>query len=279
MHDVDSPIRRPLVALVATVLMMAAVAALGARQAAAPAKPKPAAAAPAAMPAPQGESIYLAIVRVKPGSWDDYVALQKSDNMPALQKGGRASRQAWRSSSGFGRPYEVAFLYPVKSWAEMDDVPPIRKALGADGEKALNAKMRPLIDDVRSFAMRSRPDLGFVSDQNARPTMGILAHIQVAPGKQASFESLLKTEWAPLLKKAGVPLYGVYEVTLGGNLGEFYTFTPIDKFAALDGGHPIMKVVTPAQFDLLSTKIGAVVSSVERTITKLDEDLSFGSMQ
>jgi hypothetical protein len=40
-----------------------------------------------------------------------------------------------------------------------------------------------------------------------------------------------------------------------------------------------MKVVTPAQFDLLSTKIGAVVSSVERTITKLDEDLSFGSMQ
>jgi len=109
--------------------------------------------------------------------------------------------------------------------------------------------------------------------------LGILSRIQVIPGKQAAFESILKTEWAPLLKKAGVPLYGVYEVTMGGTMGEYYTFTPIENFAVLDAGHPILKVVTPAQYNALLVKIGAVVSQVERTVDKLDEDLSYGPTQ
>ena len=67
-------------------------------------KPKPAAAAPMVDPMPPGASIYLSIVHVKPGSWEDYVALQKSEAMPGLQKGGRAARQAWRSQS-FGQSY------------------------------------------------------------------------------------------------------------------------------------------------------------------------------
>ncbi len=278
MCDFDSStIRWRFIAVVATIVVSGSVLMAGAPQATPPPKPKPAAAAPAPAPMP-GASIYLAVVHVKPGSWEDYVALQKAEGMPALQKGGRASRQAWRPQS-FGQSYQVAFLYPVKSWAELDDAPPMRKALGADGEKAYNAKVRPMVDGARAYALRERPDLGFVADQSARPKLGILTHIQVIPGKQAAFESLLKTEWAPSLKKAGVPLYGVYEVTLGGNLGEYYTFTPIENFASLDAGHPILKVLTQAQFNVLVGKIGAVVSSVERTIEKLDEDLSYGPMQ
>ena len=278
MRDFDSStLRWRFIALVATALVSGSVLMAGAPQATPAAKPKPAPAAPAAAPMP-GASIYLAIVHVKPGSWEDYVALQKAEGMPALQKGGRASRQAWRPQS-FGQSYQVAFLYPVKSWAELDDAPPMRKALGADGEKAYNAKVRPMVDGARAYALRERPDLGFVADQSAHPKLGILTHIQVIPGKQAAFESILKTEWAPLLKKAGVPLYGVYEVTMGGTMGEYYTFTPIENFAALDAGHPILKVVTPAQYNALLVKIGAVVSQVERTIDKLDEDLSYGAMQ
>ena len=266
------------IALVATTLVSGAVLS-AAPQATPAAKPKPAAVpAPAAAPAPEGANTYLSIVHVKPGSWADYVALQKSDTMPALQKGGRAARQAWRNQS-FGRSFEVAYLYPLKSWAELDGTPPLQKALGADGEKAYNAKIRPMLDDVHYYALRSRPGLGYVADASARPKMGILAHIKVTPGKQAAFEALLKNEWAPLLKKAGVPLYGVYEVTMGGMMGEYYTFTPIENFAALDAGHPIMKVVTPAQFNILVGKVGAVVTEVERTITKLDEELSYGSME
>jgi len=278
MRDLDSStIRWRFIALVATIVVSGSALMAGAPQATAP-KPKPAAPVPMVDPMPPGASIYLSIVHVKPGSWEDYVALQKSEAIPGLQKGGRAARQAWRPQS-FGLSYEVAYLYPVKSWAELDDVPPLRKALGADGEKAYNAKVRPMVDGSRYYALRARPDLGFVADQSAHPKLGILSRIQVIPGKQAAFESILKTEWAPLLKKAGVPLYGVYEVTMGGTMGEYYTFTPIENFAVLDAGHPILKVVTPAQYNALLVKIGAVVSQVERTVDKLDEDLSYGPTQ
>jgi len=224
----------------------------------------------------QADGDGLLITDVKPDSWDAYVALQKSEGIPALQKGGRDMRRAWRTQ-GIGRAYEVAYLYPIKTWGELDDDPPIRKALGADGEKAYNAKIRPMLVGSRSFALRLRTDLSYGLDAKEPPKMGILAHVQVAPGKQAAYEGSIKSDWIPALKKANVSLYAVYEVLLGGNMGEYYSFTPIDKFAALDAGHPIMKALTPAHYNLLATKMGANLSSVERSITKLDEDLSFGT--
>ena len=245
-------------------------------QAAPPAKaPAPAKPAAAAAAAPAGLQFLLAITDVKPDSWDAYVALQKAEGMPALQKGGRDTRRAWRTQ-GIGRAFEVAYLYPVKSWGELDDEPPIRKALGADGEKAYNGKIRTMLVSSRTVALRLRTDLSYGLDSAPPSKMGILAHVQVAPGKQAAYEGLIKSDWIPALKKADVALYGVYEVLLGGNMGEYYTFTPIDKFAALDAGHPIMKGMTPAQYSVLSSKMGANLSQVERSITKLDEDLSFG---
>ncbi len=242
------------------------------------APPKPAAAAkPAAAPAaPAGPSFLLSITNVKPEAWDAYVALQKAEGIPALQKGGRTVRRAWRSQ-GLGRGYEVAYLYPIKSWGELDDDPPVRKALGADGEKAYNAKLRQMIVGTRSYALRLRTDLSYGLDSGSAPKMGILAHVQVVPGKQQAFEGLLKSDWIPALQKAHVALYGVYEVQMGGTMGEYYTFTPIDNFAALDAGHPVMRALTAAQYTLLSSKLGATQSQVERSITKLDEDLSFGA--
>jgi hypothetical protein len=239
------------------------------------AKPAEAAKPAAAAAAPAGPQFLLAITDVKPESWDAYVALQKSEGIPALQKGGREMRRAWRTQ-GIGRAYEVAYIYPIKTWGELDGDPPIRKALGADGEKAYNAKLRPMVVSTRSFAVRLRSDLSYGLDSGS-PKMGILAHVQIAPGKQAAYEGQIKSDWIPALKKANVGLYAVYEVLLGGNMGEYYTFTPIDTFAALDAGHPIMKGMTPAQYNLLASKMASSLTQVERSITKLDEDLSFGS--
>jgi hypothetical protein len=260
--------------------MLSGVALLARTPQAAAAAPqtKPAAAAkPAAAPAAAaGPSVLLSITNVKPEAWDAYVALQKAEGIPALQKGGRAMRRAWRSQA-LGHGYEVAYLYPIKSWGELDEDPPVRKALGPEGEKAYNAKLRQMIVGTRSYALRLRTDLSYGLDSGSAPKMGILAHVQVVPGKQQAFEGLLKSDWLPGLQKAHVALYAVYEVQMGGNMGEYYTFTPIDNFAALDAGHPIMRALTAAQYTLLSGKMGATQSQVERSITKLDEDLSFGA--
>ena len=136
-----------------------------------------------------------------------------------------------------------------------------------------------MIVSTRSCALRLRTDLSYGLDSGSAPKMGILAHVQVVPGKQQAFEGLLKSDWLQGLpeKLWRVALYAVSQVQMGGNMGESLTFTPIDNFAALDAGHPIMRALTAAQYTLLSGKMGATQSQVERSITKLDEDLSFGA--
>jgi hypothetical protein len=63
---------------------------------------------------------------------------------------------------------------------------------------------------------------------------------------------------------------------MGGEMGEFYTFTPIANLAALDAGHPIIGALGQAGYAALVTKMGLTIRSVEREVMKLDEELSFG---
>lgn len=234
-------------------------------QAAAPATP--AASAPAIT---VGQ---LVMVNVKPEAWDEYVTLQKTEMMPALQKAGIERRRAWRPH-GLGRAFEVAYLYPLKSYGALDETPPLERAMGADGAKAFNARLRKLLTSVRYAAYRTRADLSYGLD-GAVPKMGVLARVLTVAGRQFEFEGFLKTQWGPALKKAGVPMYVVQEIVLGGEMGEYYTFTPIDKFAALDAGHPIMRALGQPEYQSLIGKMGPSIRSVERSVIKLDEELSF----
>jgi len=225
-------------------------------------------------PAPPASSLaQLVIVDVKPEAWDDYVALQKAETIPALQKGGIERRSAWRPQA-LGKGFRVAYIYPIASLGVMDDKGPIVKALGEDGAKAYNAKLRKLLNATQSLAIRTRPDMGY-GGGGPVPTLGVVAHVQTVAGRQFEFEAFLKDQWAPALKKAGVPLYGVHEVLVGGEMGEYYTFTPIPNFASLDSGHPILKALGQAEYQSLISKMGATLRSVEREVMKFDEELSF----
>jgi hypothetical protein len=225
--------------------------------------------------APANPLVQLIIVDVKPDSWDDYVALQKAETIPALQKAGIASRSAWRATSA-GRMFRVAYLYPMTTFGQFDDKGPMIKALGEEGAKAYNTKLRKLLANVEYRVLRRRDDLSFGLDGGPQK-LGVLAHVHTVPGRQSDWDALLKDQWAPALKKAGVSLYAVHEVVMGGAMGEYYTFTPIPNFAALDSGHPIMKTLGPAEYQALATKMGATLQNVEREVIKLDDGLSFDS--
>jgi hypothetical protein len=229
---------------------------------------------PAAQAAPAVSTLsQLIIVDVKPEAWDDYVALQKAQTMPALQKGGIERRSAWRPQS-LGRGFRVVYIYPLASLGVMDDKGPIVKALGEDGARTYNAALRKLLNATQSMAIRTRADLGYGLD-GPSPTLGVVARVQTVGGRQFEFEGFLKDQWAPALKQAGVPGYFVHEVLMGGELGEYYTFTPIQNFAALDAGHPIMKSLGQAGYASLLGKMGLTIRSVEREVYKYDAELSF----
>jgi hypothetical protein len=235
--------------------------------------------------------VMLRIVDVKPEMVSEFIALQKSETIPGLQKAGVEWRDAWRSAA-VGSPFTIAFITPLKSFAELDGEGPMQKALGQEGFRAYLQKVAKLAVGTRASILRTRPDLGFKEDSTASagssassgsstnaasqmPKLGVLANVQVVPGRQPDFEAILKGEWVPGLKKANISMYSVSEVVFGGGIGEYYTFTPIANFAQLEKGHPIQQALGEAGLNKLMAKMGPTIRHAERTIIRYDEELSF----
>jgi hypothetical protein len=239
--------------------------------------PQPATAAAATMKSSGPPFVMLRITDVKLDMMSEYVALQKSDTIPGLQKAGVEWRDAWRSAV-VGTANTIAFVTPLKSLADLDGDNPMQRAVGAEGYRAYMDKMSKVIASSRVYILRPRPDLGYRSEAagNDMPSkLGVLADVQVVPGRQPDFEAILKTEWAPGLKKANVPSYTVSEVLFGGGIGQYYTFTPIANFAALEKGHPIQQSLGEAGLNRLMAKMGPSIRHAERIIIRYDEELSF----
>jgi hypothetical protein len=218
--------------------------------------------------------LMLTLVDVKPDQMNDFVTLQKDETIPNLQKGGVEWRDAWRAGL-FGSTFTVAFVSPIVSFASLDGPSPIEKAVGAEGAKTYNAKVAKLVNGMRRYALRVRRDLGYRNEGAPKPKLGVLAMVETVTGRQLEFETILKTEWAPALKKAGVAEYSVSQVMLGGSIGDYYTFTPLENFAQLDKGHPIQQVLGEAGLNKLMAKMGPSIHRAERIVLRYDDDLSF----
>jgi hypothetical protein len=230
--------------------------------------------APPQQPPTPPVALMLTLVDVKPDMMADYVAFQKNETIPALQKAGIEWRDAWRAGF-FGMTYTVAFITPLASFGRLDGPSPIEKALGAAGARAYEMKIAKMVNSMRRYALRDRPDLGYRTEGGAMPKLGVLASVEVITGRQPEFEGMLKSDWAPALKKAGVPSYSVSQVMLGGAITEYYTFTPLESFAQLDKGHPIQQSLGEAGMNELMAKMGAYIHHAERIVIKYDDELSF----
>ena len=139
--------------------------------------------------------------------------------------------------------------------------------------------MAKLIVSTRTYALRDRPDLGLKTEGTPMAKLGVLASVEVVPGRATEWETILKNEWTPALKKAGVANYGVSQVVFGGSAGQYYTFTPIENYAQLDKGHPITQSIGEAGMNKILAKMSASTRSVERFIIRYDEELSFRTSQ
>ncbi len=81
---------------------------------------------------------------VRPDKYKDYLALVKSDILPAAQKGGLKWYEF--SETRYGAPNtEVTSIVTMDSWGDLDTGVGVQKALGKDGYEALLQKVRPLI--------------------------------------------------------------------------------------------------------------------------------------
>lgn len=223
---------------------------------------------------PASQLLSLTVVTIKPGMMQAYIDYQKSDVIPALQKGGQTWRDSWRTAV-FGDPFEVAHVTEIKSFDQYDSPAPIRKALGDAGYAAYLAKVSPMVSGQRTYAIRTRPDLSYMADGAAQPKMAILTKVDVRADKLTEFEAFIKGDWIAALKKGGGKYYSVSQVVYGGSTTQYMTLVGIDNFADLGKGHPVTKALGDAGLVKLMATSGAFTNQIDRRVIRLDPDLSF----
>ena len=224
--------------------------------------------------APPSRLLALNIYKIKPEMQNAYIELQKSIVIPALQKSGQTWRDAWRTGV-LREAYEFAYVSEIQGFERYDSPPPISKALGEAGYADYLAKVRPMIVSQNIYAIRTRPDLSYMADGVAQPKLAILTTVDVYANKLPDFETYIKTEWVPALKKGGGKSYAVSQVLYGGVGAQYLTLVGIDNYAELGKGHPVNRALGDDGLMKMMAKSGGFAQRIERRMVRLDPDLSF----
>lgn len=105
---------------------------------------------------------------IRPEKYREYLALVKSDILPAAQKGGLKLYEF--SESRYGGPNtQVTSIVAMDSWADLDGGQVgVQKGLGKEGYENLLAKVRPLILQSVVNEYRFLPDISYLPPATAK---------------------------------------------------------------------------------------------------------------
>jgi hypothetical protein len=229
------------------------------------------AAAQTPMP-PAGPLLVLSVIDVKPEMFAEFGDLQ-AQTMEAQKKGGLAWRETWNVAQ-FGLPYRVGVLRPLTSFAELDGQPATVKGAGADQARVINERARRMIVAQQIYALRARPDLGY-GNRDTEPTLVVLSMIAVAPGRNADFEAIVKSDIVPGHKEGGAPYFAASQVVLGGNTNQYLFVTPYTDFGSLGKGNPVLRGLGADRFAKFNQKLAGVVTNVDQQVMRFNPALSF----
>lgn len=229
--------------------------------------------------APARQRLAVTVIQVKPEMVADFDNLIKNEYNPALAKAGAKWSDVWRTAH-FGDAFEYTFVAPVDSYAQFDGPSPLEKALGREGAGAWYAKASRMVNGVRSFVMAFDPELSHETKMTGPPKLAVVSFVSVAPGRGAEFESYVKNELLPVVKRSDAPGYWFQHVGLGGDANQYITLVLHNSFAELEKGPPPVRVLGQDGAAKLAQKMPAgVVTRVERRVMRLVPELSYRPAQ
>jgi hypothetical protein len=109
--------------------------------------------------------------RVRPDKVNDYLALVKSEVLPAAKKAGL--KEYSLAQTRYGAPIsEFLSVAGVNNWADFDGGFGVQKAMGEEVYQRFLAKLRPLILESEYNVYRFLPDLSYLSTAPSGSTTG-----------------------------------------------------------------------------------------------------------
>src|SRR5687768_8721553 len=229
---------------------------------------------PTPQAAPTPEFLSITVVSVKPEMMMEFQNFMKNTTNPALKKGGLKWREVWQSTGAAGDAFEYVLVTPVAKLADFDGPSALEKGLAPQGMTAWQTKAGSLVNSVRRFIIRTRPDLSFAAQRTGAPKLAVVQFVHIAPNRNNDYENFLKNDFVPVMKQAGVT-YLVSQTIFGGNGNQYITLTMRDSFADLDKGPVHIQTLGQEAWQKLMQNIptGAVVH-LERSITRFVPELS-----
>src|SRR5215216_5589059 len=151
-------------------------------------------ASPTPQAAPPPEFLSITVVSVKPEMMVEFQNFMKNTTNPALKKGGLKWREVWQSTGAAGDAFEYVLVTPVTKLADFDGPGALEKGLGPQGLPAWQTKAGSLVNSVRRFIIRTRPDLSFAAQRTGAPKLAVVHFVHVAPNRNADYENFLKND-------------------------------------------------------------------------------------
>ena len=217
-----------------------------------------------------GSWVTVDVVQVKPERLSDFTKLYQDEINPALRKAGVPWRSVWQTGE-FGETYERHFVTPMASFAELDAGGPLGRVLEPRELDRVLEKLRRAIDRRQSYAVLYRADLSVESDDVSGLPIARVTSLQVAPGRGAEFEALLRDNLATF--RAGGVVFGVYQRQFGPGPVVWQIVENLRSYAELARGG-ILRAFGD-ESGRIASQLSGVLISVERTVLEYDPALSF----
>lgn len=219
------------------------------------------------------------IVQVKPEMVGTYQDLIKSELIPAQKKAGVTYRWTFANGPMGGQGFTYVSVQPIATFAQFDEGPAIRRAMGDEWFASYNAKLRPTLVSTRSFIYTLRADLSIQSSSATAPPLAQVVAWQIAPGKTDEFTAIMTTDYLPNYKKAGVTDFWAFAVSFGDvPAGRIVTVRGLAKYADLDGPGLLQKAgLTQEAVAQLNARRSAIATGMSNTVVSFVADMSFGS--
>jgi len=218
-----------------------------------------------------GSTERVTIVHVKPDMLEEYLELEKN-LVPVLKKGG-LTHQTVYATSLFGNGYEYVVVTPIEHLSQFDGQNPVAKALGQPATARLSEQMRKCIESSNSFASTLLPEISYTPDGPPAP-MIVTVRYHIAAGKLEDYINLMKSDVLPVYKKANVGVT-VRRRTLGANPNDVVMSTAYTKYADLEGGPLLTKVLGADAANRINAKFNGIRTTVEVVVRRRVQDLTF----
>jgi hypothetical protein len=222
---------------------------------------------------PPPTRLYIQIINVKPESVNDWIALQEKETIPALKKIKAPAREAW-TTQVFGESFQYFFSTQLDKFAEYDNQAPIVRALGQEGARVYNDKVRKMIASQQGLAITIMPE-SIVPPPSYVPKFMILNFAYAVPGRAAEYDAYLRNDLMAVIRKAKPVGFVVSRTLHGGDANEFVTARYLEKMADLDGPNLQQQAIGAEAAAKMGAKTTGMLERQDRRIYRYVPNLSF----